>query len=100
MGIIENEKKILGVYIFFIFFPVAGNKKKIKIMKKKKIPGIVVFGLLPKNIVKFFFFCVAIQFCIAEKKAMRLYCKMGVLAWNCIAIQFTVLQEKAEKIVL
>ena len=25
--------------------------------------------------------------CIAEKKAVGLYCKMGVLAWNYIAIQ-------------
>ena len=35
--------------------------------------------------------------CIAEKKVVGLYCKMGVLTWNCIAIPFIVLQEKAGK---
>ena len=79
MGIIENEKKILGAYIFFIF-PAAENKKKIIIMKKKFL-GIIVFGLLPNYIVKKKKF-IAIQF---------LYCRERELKAVCIAIQYFVL---------
>ena len=62
------KKKKFGEYIFFyfsLFFQLLGIRKKIIIMKKK-ILGIIVFGLLP-NYIEFFFF-IAIQFLYCREK--------------------------------
>ena len=82
-----------------MIFPVAGNnwEKKLIIMEKRKkknlcrkfevgyCPSVLQVVWVMKKIV------LQYNFSIAEKKAVGLYCKMGVLAWNCAAIQFTVL---------
>ena len=79
----NEEKKILGIYFFFVIFPVAGTKKKNVVqkpflgycpivMEKKKICiaslAIVLQerGLEKKIVVK-----IVLQylFCIAERKA-------------------------------